>query len=144
MLGYGVLALISLAVIGLLVWRAYSFDLRVRNDVIASDQGQATPQDVTVTFKVNYGQNKVTDLGQQVVKPPFTVKGLYDQISLIGKIGIILEQKQLGYLVRSVDGIEANGGNFWLTYLNGELVPGDLNTTQIQSGDSVELRYNHL
>jgi len=141
MLGYGVLALISLVVIGLLVWRAYSFDGRVKNDASASPSGLTALQEVTVSFKVNYGQNKVTDLGIQTVKPPFTVKGLYDQA---GEIGVIMEQKPLGSLVKSVDGIEATGGNFWLTYLNGELVPGDLNTTQIKAGDSVELRYNKL
>lgn len=135
LLGYGVLAAVALGVVGLLVYRAYSFDQTVKNKA-AREVVSSAPQTITVTLSTPKSSYPGT-----ILNAPFTVVNLLNSLN---GLDIVLDAKPLGTLVKSVAGIENGDGNFWLVYVNGVMVPGNIDNQGLKDGDVVELRYNKL
>jgi len=138
LLGYGVLAAISLVVVGVLVYRAYSFDQRVFREA-------PVPQtEVSANLVIDYGEGNVASFLATKVDQPATILTLLNTLESQGKFDLTLEGKPLGTLVKSINGLVAENGSFWFAYLNGDLISGGIDSQRLNDGDSVELRYRTL
>ena len=141
LLGYGVLAIISLVVVGVLVYRAYNFDLRTRQ----SAPTEVYLQQAKVDLRVDFGNNKTATYSAEVIKEGPTVLDLIEQVSSDNKdFNVVLEEKPLGTLLKSINGLIAENGYFWFVYVNESLVPGSLGYQQLTNGANVTIRYQKL
>ena len=139
LLGYGVLAIISLAVVGVLVYRAYNFDLRTRQNVAT-----ATQQAVKATLLIDFGNNKTATYSATLNSSP-TVLDLVNSVSSSNpNLKITLEQKPLGTLLKSINGVVAENGYFWFVYVGNVLVPGSLGDQKLTDGATALIRYQKL
>lgn len=141
LLGYGVLALISLAVVGVLVYRAYSFDQRLKT---SNDQLVEEVKNVTVNLRIDYGEGKVASFSAVPVTAPATVLKLVESPEVAKTASIVTEQKPLGTIIKSINNQMAENGNFWLVYVNEALVTDGLETKNLNAGDNVVISYNKL
>ena len=141
LLGYGVLAIISLAVVGVLVYRAYNFDLRNRQN----PPTEIYLQQAAANLEVDFGNNKVATYSAEIANENPTVLDLINQVSSSNQdFKIVLEQKPLGTLLKSINELVAENGYFWFVYVNKVLVPGSLGDQSLPNGAVVELKYQKL
>lgn len=138
MLGYGVIAIVSLVVVGFLVYRAYSFDKTLKNS-----DAVATTLPVTANLRIDFGENKfATYLAIQVNSPATVLKLI--QAPATKDLNLVIEVKPLGTLIKSIAGKTASNGYFWLTYVNGIVTPSGVDSIAVASGDLIEIKYNKL
>ena len=141
LLGYGVLAFVALIMVGVLVYRAYSFDKRVGNlgnDLAVTETAQ------NVDLRIDFGEGRIASYSGVTVNPPVTVLNLTRSIAESNFLTIVSEQKPLGTIIKSINGLMAGNGNFWLVYQNGDLITNGLDQQKVSTNDKIEIRYNKL
>lgn len=141
LLGYGVLALVALAVVGVLVFRAQAFDQRLKS---SGDEAVREMVNVPVNLLINFGEGRVASLAAVPVAAPATVFKLLERPEVLATWSIVTEKKPLGVIIQSINNKVAENGNFWLVYVNAALVTDGLETKNLNADDNVELRYNKL
>lgn len=139
MLGYGIIAIISLIVVGFLVFRAYSFDKTLKSDAVSVPAAL-----VTVNLKIDYGQNKIATFSAIKIQSPATALTIIQSAATANNLNLVTEVKPMGTLIKSINGLEAVGGYFWLTYVNGIVTPSGVDSIPVSNSDLVEFKYNKL
>jgi|GEM_PF-2208759 len=140
LVGYGILAIISLIVVAVLVYRAYNFDLRTRQNAPTENQ-----QAVKAMLLIDFGSNKTATYSATLNGQSATVLDLINSVaSANSSLNVTLEQKPLGTLLKSLNGVVAENGYFWFVYVNDVLVPGSLGDQKLTDGATTLIRYRKL
>jgi len=140
LVGYGILAIISLIVVAVLVYRAYNFDLRTQQNAPTENQ-----QAVKAMLLIDFGSNKTATYSATLNGQSATVLDLINSVaSANSSLNVTLEQKPLGTLLKSLNGVVAENGYFWFVYVNDVLVPGSLGDQKLTDGATTLIRYRKL